>query len=103
MKAWVAHTSAGATAVATITLGTNHPRIDLRVENPVLKVVVITTETDPANSEIGTLALQSQRASTPDSTAEWCIADASSLSFYQTANEDGIAFVEYICYGSQAQ
>lgn len=107
VKIFMAFTSGGGTDMATLTLPTDAPNIDLTVENPVLKVALITTETDPVNSEIGTLALQVKRNASgtndPDSTAEWKIMTARTVGFYETADEDGIGFLQYIGYGSQQQ
>lgn len=97
-------TTATGDATVTLTFDTNSPCIDLRVQDPVLKIMHLgNTAVNFANSTLSDLAEQTARSSTPDTAGEYAIASAQSLVLEKTADAAGVVFITYIAYGAQQQ
>lgn len=86
----------------TVTLATDDPSIDLRVENPVLSMAFFNTTAD-ANSEVYELATQDARSATSDTATHWSIASARTILIKKTAANAGFVAITYIAYGNQMQ
>ena len=95
-------TSTGATKEDTVTLPTYVPRIDIRVNHPVLSVYYHASDSDtPSNSEILTPSNEMARGTAADSAGEWRVSDINSIKIYHTADKDGAVFITYIAFGAQ--
>lgn len=101
VQTYIALTSTGATTVETINLNTYDHLIDIRVGHPVLGGMFIEFETDVTGSEIITKSNEMARGTAPDSTAEWQITDANTITFYKTADKNGGVILSYIAFGVQ--
>ena len=84
----------------TVSLPADAPKIDLRIENPVISIIFFDTDAD-ANSETYNLATQTARGSTPDTAEEWAILDFDSIKFKKTSAENGFLGITYIPFGVQ--
>lgn len=98
----ITYTSTNA-ATETITLPTYMPKIDLRINHPVLNIFLLVTEADASS---GSLVFppdkEMKRGTAPDSANEWQIATLSTIVVFDDAlDADGIAFVTYIPFGVQ--
>jgi len=96
---WCNVTSLGATTATTGSLPTYAPKIDIRIGNPVISNIFISDQTAVTGTEVFIQALETERASAPDSTGEWNIEDADTINIYLTADHDGFLGVSYIAFG----
>lgn len=97
-------TTATGDATVTLNLDTNSPLIDVRKENPVLKVMHLgNTAVNFANSTLSDLAEQVKRGVAPDTAGEFSITDANTIVLEKTADAAGVVFITYIAYGAQQQ
>lgn len=86
----------------TVTLATDDPSIDLRIENPVISMAFFDTTAD-ANSEVYDTSTQDKRAATSDQATHWAIATARTILIKKTNAEAGFVAISYIAYGNQMQ
>lgn len=84
----------------TVSLPADAPKIDLRIENPVISMIFLDTTAD-ANSETYTTETQIARAGTPNDAKEWAITDFDSINIKKTAAEAGFVGITYIPFGVQ--
>lgn len=96
---WV---TATASQVETVSLPADAPKIDLRIEDPVLSMIFFSTAAD-ANSEAFDLSSQIARGETPNDVKEWCIATLDTISLMKSvaAANAGFIGITYIAFGAQ--
>jgi len=83
-----------------ISLPADAPKIDLRVENPVLSMIFFDTVAD-ANSETYNTETQIARGGTPNDAKEWAITDFDTVTIKKTSAEAGFVGITYIPFGVQ--
>jgi hypothetical protein len=98
---WCSVTAGGAGNVVTVNLPTYAPKIDTRIGHPILNGMFVTDETNVTGSEVLLPSAEMARGTAPDSTGEWQITDIDTITFYQTADQNGFLGLTYIAYGVQ--
>lgn len=93
----------GATEEVDVSLPTYMPKIDLRIENPVLQLFfLVSGAADYTGSEIFELSMMCIRlADSPTEAGEWAIVDADTVRVFKTGGAlAGTIFITYIAAGS---